>query len=133
MNTNNIGIEADGDVRKSAKLKGMVWDKSKGHCWYCGKKMNPFLEFSIDHKIPNKDDSLDNLVPCCRLCNSIKGNRSIQDFRDSMTYKQCIFTTKQTDWLKTRDINLDFIRSSNPYIFYFEEYATYNIDEADYE
>ena len=61
------------------KIRALVWDRCKGKCSYCGKIMNPFLEFSIDHVHPRSRggaDGLHNYVGCCRSCNSQKGART---------------------------------------------------------
>jgi len=69
---------------KDRLVRAKVWNKSAGICWYCGKVMNPFEEFSVDHFIPKKrggTDDLENLVPACRGCNSMKRDRSLEEFR----------------------------------------------------
>lgn len=46
-------------------------------CAYCGRRAA-----SVDHVIPRKrggDESENNLVACCKLCNSIKNNRTPQE------------------------------------------------------
>lgn len=45
-------------------------------CNYCGKKP-PEVELTIDHKFPvslGGGDEDENLITCCRKCNSTKGN-----------------------------------------------------------
>jgi len=61
-----------------SSTKQAVWDKTDGTCYYCGRPLKPWETFSIDHVIPKSkggDDSIENLVPSCRLCNSRKGAR----------------------------------------------------------
>jgi 5-methylcytosine-specific restriction endonuclease McrA len=63
-------------------LRAQIWDKTQGHCWYCGRLMNPWRDFSIDRVIPFSQggtEDPDNLVPCCRQCNSSKGDRYTYD------------------------------------------------------
>lgn len=56
--------------------KAAVWDKSGGCCGYCGKQLNPFRDFTVDHITPivmGGSDDISNLVAACRSCNSKKG------------------------------------------------------------
>ena len=65
--------------------KGLIWEKSQGRCYYCGKTLNPFFgEFHIDHVIPvtrGGTHHIDNLVPCCLPCNSHKGDKTLDELR----------------------------------------------------
>ena len=66
--------------RLTPELKAKVWEKTAGHCKYCGRRLNPFREFSVDHVIPvskGGGDDIDNLVPACRSCNISKGDREV--------------------------------------------------------
>jgi hypothetical protein len=61
-----------------------VWAKTNGHCWYCGKLMNPFDDFTIDHMDSQKNggtDELPNLIPACHACNSRKHKKGVEEFR----------------------------------------------------
>jgi 5-methylcytosine-specific restriction endonuclease McrA len=67
-------------LSKNKKLRAMVFAKTHGTCWYCGI---PFEQSrhgpEIDHVIPlarGGDNHIDNLVPCCYLCNAKKGART---------------------------------------------------------
>lgn len=78
--------------RRSAKLsvvsekytKESVIEKTNGVCHICGEKIDFSLKapnrlsFSIDHVIPltkGGNDTLDNVLPAHRACNSAKSNR----------------------------------------------------------
>lgn len=57
-------------------MRQLVLSKSKGICAYCPTELTPH-NTTIDHIIPWKDvltHSIDNLVACCRECNSLKGS-----------------------------------------------------------
>ena len=67
------------------KLRAEVFKKADGLCFYCGVILfngedgnrNP-AKYTIDHIVPySKGGTADisNLVPCCRRCNSKKGNK----------------------------------------------------------
>ena len=45
---------------------------------YCNGCENPFDfgNLTVDHKMPNGNDNIDNLQLLCSRCNSVKGNRS---------------------------------------------------------
>lgn len=65
------------------ETKKAVWDKCSGHCWYCGKKVNPFF-MHYDHVYPHSkggDDSINNLVVSCPSCNFSKSDLSITEWR----------------------------------------------------
>ena len=102
--------------------KADVWGKTGGMCWYCGKLMNPFKTFSVDHFIPithGGSSILANLVPTCRPCNSAKRNRTLEEFRRLCQKKQGqIFTGQQLEYLKTVGVALP---EPPPFIFYFEQ------------
>ena len=52
-------------------------------CWYCGQPIR-FNEATIDHQLPRckgGTDLPDNLVAACKRCNSKKGTRTLDEFR----------------------------------------------------
>ena len=66
--------------------KEILWAKTGGHCWYCGIKGSQLIskKRTRDHVVSKANggtNHLDNLVPCCRSCNSKKGPDSIEDLR----------------------------------------------------
>lgn len=63
-----------------------VFDKTNGYCYYCGCKLD-YATFEVDHFIPKADggtNDIDNLVPSCCDCNSIKGVMDVDSFRRSI-------------------------------------------------
>lgn len=58
--------------------RAAVWEACGGRCtYYCGRVMNPWRDFSIDHVLPRSrggTNALDNLVGCCLTCNQAKGD-----------------------------------------------------------
>lgn len=68
----------------SRMVRMAVWEKTDGHCIYCGERMNPFSRFHVDHLDPvarGGDDDLENLVPACATCNVQKHALSLEQFR----------------------------------------------------
>lgn len=51
-------------------------------CQYCGANLDEDEDQTLDHVIPvskGGKDTWDNLVLCCRECNTFKGSRSMED------------------------------------------------------
>ena len=67
-----------------------IWNKSNGHCWYCGTELKA-NNWHVDHfepinrvggEIRNPErDTFENKVPACPPCNIMKANMSIESFR----------------------------------------------------
>jgi 5-methylcytosine-specific restriction endonuclease McrA len=100
----------DPDVYKSPKshVKRFVWDKTGGKCWYCGKQTHPYGQdrnaFCVDHVVPRilgGGNDVDNMVPACGYCNTIKGGKALDSFRD------LFFSSHATDrrfWFEREDL-----------------------------
>ncbi len=62
---------------KARELRKTRWWQQKtssGACYYCGKKVG-FKNLTMDHVIPlsrGGRSTKDNLVPCCKECNTRK-------------------------------------------------------------
>ena len=91
-------------------VRAIIWDKSDGHCWYCGKLMNPFSEFSVDHVIPVSSggtETYNNLVPCCRNCNRSKNDAALESWRQFKTSQNGnFFSDAQIDYLDSIGVTL---------------------------
>jgi len=82
-----FGHRTPAPIRQRAYLarevRAVVWDRCGGRCVYCGRAMNPFRDFTVDHVVPvhrGGSDDLSNLVGSCRHCNFAKGARSADAF-----------------------------------------------------
>lgn len=121
MELKHYGYEIQFTSRR--EVKEAVWNKTGGRCWYCGSAINPFSRygFTSDHLIPislGGEDSIDNLVPCCKKCNSSKGIKSLEEFRATMAKPgEVRFSHEQVEFLKSIGTELP----KNDYRFYFEE------------
>ena len=61
-----------------SKVRKRILKRDKNICHYCGKEAD-----TVDHKIPvisGGTDDDENLVACCRKCNSKKHTTSYDDF-----------------------------------------------------
>ena len=65
--------------KKARDLRKSRWWQQKtstGTCWYCGQKVG-YHNLTMDHVIPlarGGRSTKDNLVPCCKECNTQKKN-----------------------------------------------------------
>lgn len=105
--------------------KRKILAKTKGHCIYCGVKLDT-ENFSVDHVIARAlggEDTLENLVPCCRSCNSAKRTKDITEFREYRAMQEfenihgVTFSQEQIRFLESIDVNLDIPE----YEFWFEK------------
>jgi hypothetical protein len=70
------------------ELSWAVYQKTKGHCVYCGVFMDPFdrsggIGFHVDHAVSRLNggtNDLSNLVPSCAVCNITKGGQNADEF-----------------------------------------------------
>lgn len=75
----------------TAFAKAYVWDRTDGHCWYCGLRLNPFTTFAVDHIMPVSQggtNALINLIPACRSCNSRKGAGPYDRLREHLGVRE---------------------------------------------
>ena len=62
------------------KLK-KIFEKTKGHCAYCGNKL---ITWEVEHTIPRTKgggDKIENLLPSCLQCNRKKKSKTLTEFR----------------------------------------------------
>ena len=70
-----------------------ILERDKFRCQYCGLDMMANFEnamaMSVDFVIPRARKGRkvpDNLVACCRPCNTLKGTRAYKSFADAKAY-----------------------------------------------
>lgn len=113
-------------VRVPRAKKIDIWSKTEGRCYYCGLLLDWETQFTIDHIIPriqNGGHHLENVVPCCRTCNSAKGDKTLEEFRFSRSmqlFQQqtgVTFTVTQVAYLESIGVHLPI----PTYTFWFEQ------------
>lgn len=89
----------------SKKKRKIVYQKYGGRCAYCGKAIS-LKEMTVDHFIPLRrglslkkicsikkrsnsvpekgTDDITNLMPSCHFCNTLKADKSIEEFREEL-------------------------------------------------
>jgi hypothetical protein len=78
-------------IKRKSNLYLEAQYKEQGeHCYYC-KDKTPFDYITRDHFAPISGGNtlVDNKIFACRICNTMKGNKSIDEFKASVTRK-CI-------------------------------------------
>ena len=128
----------------SKKQRQAIWDKSEGHCWYCGCEL-PEKGWHADHfhpiirkvkSVPGdhprtyklvstneafrpEHDTLENRVPSCAPCNLFKGTFSVEGFRRELE--------AQVERARRSSVNFRMAERfgqlrvfENPVVFWFE-------------
>ena len=65
------------------ELRQIVYQKYRGHCAYCGKKLK-YSEMQVDHIVSKHfggENDLSNYNPSCRSCNFYMSSDSLELFR----------------------------------------------------
>lgn len=126
---------------KNYYFKDTILKKTNNKCAYCGCDILQWQDYydlldshkhkyeiaQIDHihsKFNGGEDHPDNLIGCCKTCNSRKGKRNIEDFR--MYYRRLqnnvpSFTDIQLEWLIKHTNYLEYMNTLPCVIFHFEE------------
>lgn len=86
--------------KRNAKQKNLEYnlteeqfvELSQKDCYYCGSKPNniakgktnygEYIYNGIDRIENTKGYTIDNVVPCCRICNIAKQQLTLQEFKD---------------------------------------------------
>ncbi|PIE59520.1 MAG: HNH endonuclease [Desulfobulbus propionicus] len=74
---------------KARQLRKTRWWQKKtssGRCYYCGRAVG-FSDLTMDHVIPlsrGGNSSKDNLVPCCKTCNTKKRSSLPVEWKEYM-------------------------------------------------
>lgn len=110
----------------SKSKRAEVVARTNGLCGYCGCEV-PSDKETIDHRVPKSKgggNQVDNLMFCCRTCNTAKGVKTLEEYRLWLKWrdvaKENSFSIYQIKWVvENTDIAERY--SHPPVIFYFEE------------
>lgn len=72
---------------RSAKARGIEWNLTpeqfeelwQHHCYYCGDKITTI---GIDRKDNSKGYEVENILPCCHVCNIMKRSMTVEEFKN---------------------------------------------------
>lgn len=79
-----LGLPLFGWEKRILAMAGMrerLYEKQK-HCEYCNCHLE-LEQATLDHKLPSSRGGLDeegNLVICCKICNMLKDNMTVEEF-----------------------------------------------------
>jgi hypothetical protein len=122
------------------EFREKIFNKYNGFCFYCGvelqiENLEKRTYLTIDHLLPqSKDGGHDenNLVPCCKTCNSSKRNKTLDEYRqyyvNKTDYGKAIKHLQQAllyDNIPSREIIENIIKAikdSHPEFMFFGEY-----------
>lgn len=98
-----------------------------GRCAYCGRRRKRRGQLTCDHVVPlaaGGQSWRDNLVPCCRPCNHLKGQESLEDFRALLASAVVanldnVSKKKRAWWMKLKSLASHFLVNGR-IVFYFE-------------
>lgn len=121
-------MEVQGDNRKrfTKAEREAVYQKTDGHCAYCGREIT-IREMQIDHVIPIKFqdreqrdlNAMDNLLPACRPCNKYKHTLTVDKFRFALQQEPGILRRDSVAYRNALRFGLIKETPKN-IVFYFE-------------
>lgn len=86
------------------KQRGVIFKGYDGHCFYCGRELDAFGDWHIDHANPKSKggtDDEDNLRLACHTCNIVKSDRTVEEYRAYLTDRYAEKLTNNIEALKT--------------------------------
>ena len=70
-------------ISKSTRLS--TYEKYGGRCAYCGRQIVDIKEMQVDHLVSHMfnggEDTLENYMPACEICNRVKSAYTLEEFR----------------------------------------------------
>lgn len=118
-------------MKLSTRKKDIIFNKNDGSCSICSKKLQRENHrhgdnyFHIDHLIPRSvlsNNSIENLMPICRSCNSSKSNRRAIDL---------IYTLENKIESSFSKFLFDFIKYEQSHSLFSTEEALLLIDSIE--
>lgn len=89
----------------SLRKKKAIYEKTNGSCSYCGASisMDQMVADHVVARVSGGSNSIDNLLPSCRSCNSSKGSKTLEQFRRFYSLRvatgNTVFGQDQADYL----------------------------------
>jgi hypothetical protein len=134
-------------VSLSKKQRKEVWDKSGGHCWYCGQNL-PQKGWHADHVEPilreskyvrenskgvpfykvvqtgtslrPQHDCIENIVPSCAPCNLFKAAFNVEFFRQEIAAQIERVRKSSSGFRIAERMGIIEPQESKPVVFWFE-------------
>jgi 5-methylcytosine-specific restriction endonuclease McrA len=110
------------------KIREQVYNKYGGHCAYCGCPLE-YKDMQVDHiesvytsSLLKKEvnDSIENYMPSCRMCNFYKSTSTIEQFRNNL--KNMLMRNVRLPFDYRLALKYGLIKEDiKPIIFYFEK------------
>lgn len=112
----------------SKMTRGNVYAKYNGRCAYCGYELS-LDEMKVDHHIAYNgqggEDNLDNYYPACEVCNRVKSNLSIEDFKKAIRHCGEIHRKRKHPIMADSDkiaIKYGLTKEDHEIVFFYETY-----------
>lgn len=113
-------------VSKMTRLN--VFAKYNGRCAYCGCELE-LEKMQVDHLVAHKgeggEDTLDNYMPTCDVCNRKKSNNTLDGFRKTIRHCGEIHRKRKKPIMADSDklaIKYSLTEQDHEITFYFENY-----------
>ena len=106
-----------GQVQGKRKI---VYEKTYGHCAYCGAELGKLKKMTIDHIVPlslEGGNDVNNMLPACLTCNQEKGALTVEQFRGKI---QRYRAESESSDKHTYAMRFRFLNSECQVLFFFE-------------
>lgn len=107
-----------------------VYNKYGGRCAYCGCELE-IGEMQVDHFIAHMshggEDTLDNYYPACSICNRIKRDGTIDEFKQGIRHCGEIHRKRKKPIMADSDkiaIKYDLTKEDHEITFFYEKYES---------
>ena len=92
-----------------------VWERENKQCFYCGSKVK-FEDLTIDHvkaRSRGGKDHESNYVCCCKDCNKIKANMSVEEFNNVINNLHNLLRNESKFMLLLKHFNVKITRKTS--------------------
>jgi len=89
----HIKFLSKADKYGTKEQEKQIWQKTRGRCCYCSASLLPFEKrgYTYEHIEPQAlggGHETENLYPCCQSCNSSKGKKTLEEYREYIKAKR---------------------------------------------